>query len=159
MSKIKEIKAREILDSRGNPTVEVKVTLENGMWAKAGVPSGASTGVHEAHELRDGDTKRYSGKGVLKAVKNVNTIINKSLKGEVVFNRESSADVQCSEFRADLFQFAIDIHAFIQFIPIVGSVLDPRIDEEVKHLEFELRMSLDLVEVERQDIIRSDPKS
>lgn len=88
MSKIKEIKAREILDSRGNPTVEVKVTLENGMWAKAGVPSGASTGVHEAHELRDGDTKRYSGKGVLKAVKNVNTIINKGLKGEVVFNQE-----------------------------------------------------------------------
>lgn len=88
MSKIKEIKAREILDSRGNPTVEVKVFLEDGVSAKAGVPSGASTGVHEAFELRDGDTKRYNGKGVLKAVKNVNTIINKALKGENVFDQE-----------------------------------------------------------------------
>ncbi|PKM91712.1 phosphopyruvate hydratase [Candidatus Falkowbacteria bacterium HGW-Falkowbacteria-1] len=88
MSKIKEIKAREILDSRGNPTVEVKVSLDNGLWAKASVPSGASTGVHEAHELRDGDKKRYSGKGVLKAVKNVNSVIAKNLKGEIVFNQE-----------------------------------------------------------------------
>lgn len=88
MSKIKEIVGREILDSRGNPTVEVKVVLENGMWAKAGVPSGASTGAHEAYELRDGDEKRYSGKGVLKAVKNVNTIIAKNLKGYSVFEQE-----------------------------------------------------------------------
>lgn len=88
MSKIKEIRAREILDSRGNPTLEVKVFLENGLWSKASVPSGASTGTHEAFELRDGDDKRYSGKGVLKAIKNVNTTIAKSLKGESVFNQE-----------------------------------------------------------------------
>ncbi|MFA5420560.1 MAG: phosphopyruvate hydratase [Patescibacteria group bacterium] len=88
MTKIKEVKAREILDSRGNPTVEVKVFLDNGISAKAGVPSGASTGIHEAFELRDGDKKRYGGNGVLKAVKNVNTIINKALKGEDVFSQE-----------------------------------------------------------------------
>jgi enolase len=88
MSKIKEIKAREILDSRGNPTVEVKVSLENGLSAKAGVPSGASTGVYEACELRDGDKNRYEGKGVLKAVKNVNTEINECLKGFDVFDQK-----------------------------------------------------------------------
>jgi enolase len=81
MSKIKTIQAREILDSRGNPTVEAKVVLASGITAKASVPSGASTGVHEAHELRDGDKKRYGGKGVLKAVKNVNTTIAAKLKG------------------------------------------------------------------------------
>ena len=80
MSKIKAITAREILDSRGNPTVEAKVALENGLSAVAKVPSGASTGTHEALELRDGG-KRYGGKGVLKAVKNVNTIIAKALIG------------------------------------------------------------------------------
>ncbi|MCR4409310.1 MAG: phosphopyruvate hydratase [Candidatus Saccharicenans sp.] len=69
------VKAREILDSRGNPTVEVEIRLEDGTVATAGVPSGASTGVHEALELRDGDKKRYSGKGVLKAVDNVNRLI------------------------------------------------------------------------------------
>jgi enolase (EC 4.2.1.11) len=72
---IKEIKAREILDSRGNPTVEVEVVLEDGTIARAAVPSGASTGIHEALELRDGDKKRYGGKGVLKAVENVNKLI------------------------------------------------------------------------------------
>ncbi|MDA3839762.1 MAG: phosphopyruvate hydratase [Patescibacteria group bacterium] len=81
MTKIKEIKSREILDSRGNPTLETKIILENGVWAKASVPSGASTGIHEAWELRDGDEKRYEGKGVLKAVENVNTKINKALSG------------------------------------------------------------------------------
>lgn len=81
MAKIKSIKAREILDSRGNPTVEVEVILDNGKKAWAGVPSGASTGSREALELRDGDKKRYNGKGVLKAVKNVNTIIAPKLKG------------------------------------------------------------------------------
>ena len=69
---IEKIRAREILDSRGNPTVEVEVTLECGAFGRAGVPSGASTGVHEALELRDGDKKRYGGKGVKKAVDNVN---------------------------------------------------------------------------------------
>jgi len=78
--KIKQITAREILDSRGNPTVEAKVCLENGIIGMAKVPSGASTGKHEALELRDGG-KRYGGKGVLKAVKNVNTIIAKELIG------------------------------------------------------------------------------
>lgn len=81
MSKIKKIVAREILDSRGNPTVEAKVFLVNGMVSKASVPSGASTGIHEAVELRDGDLSRYGGKGVLKAVKNVNTVIEKALVG------------------------------------------------------------------------------
>jgi len=78
--KIKNIIAREILDSRGNPTVEVRVTLQNGISAVASVPSGASTGSHEALELRDGDKKRYGGKGVLKAVKHVNGEINSLLK-------------------------------------------------------------------------------
>jgi enolase len=88
MSKIKKIIAREILDSRGNPTVETKIILENGISAKAGVPSGASTGEHEAFELRDLDYKRYGGKGVLKAVKNVNTKINKLLTGKNVLKQE-----------------------------------------------------------------------
>ena len=78
--KIKQITAREILDSRGNPTVEAKVVLENGMSAVAKVPSGASTGTHEALELRDGG-RRYGGKGVLRAVKNVNTEIAKAICG------------------------------------------------------------------------------
>lgn len=81
MAKIKSVKAREILDSRGNPTVEVEVVCDNGKKAWAGVPSGASTGSREALELRDGDKKRYGGKGVLKAVKNVNEIIAPKLKG------------------------------------------------------------------------------
>ena len=75
MGKIKEIHAREILDSRGNPTVEVDVLLENGVLGRASVPSGASTGSREALELRDNDKKRFMGKGVLKAVDNVNNII------------------------------------------------------------------------------------
>ena len=79
--KIEKIKAREILDSRGNPTIEVDVWLESGAFGRAAVPSGASTGEHEAIELRDGDKKRYGGKGVLSAVKNVNSIIAPVLKG------------------------------------------------------------------------------
>ena len=75
MTGIEEIIAREILDSRGNPTVEVEVLLEYGAVGRAAVPSGASTGVHEAVELRDGDAERYGGKGVLKAVENVNDVI------------------------------------------------------------------------------------
>ena len=78
---IKNIKAREILDSRGNPTVEVDVFLENGVFGRAAVPSGASTGEHEAAELRDNDKSRYSGKGVLNAVKNVNYEVKKILIG------------------------------------------------------------------------------
>ena len=79
--KIEKIKAREILDSRGNPTIEVDVWLESGAFGRAAVPSGASTGEHEAIELRDGHKKRYGGKGVLLAVKNVNSIIAPALKG------------------------------------------------------------------------------
>ena len=78
---IESISALEILDSRGNPTVEVEVTLADGSWGRAAVPSGASTGVHEALELRDGDKKRYLGKGVTKAVANVNGVIADALFG------------------------------------------------------------------------------
>ncbi len=84
MTKILDIRAREILDSRGNPTVEADVILENGVMGRAAVPSGASTGSREAVELRDGDKKRYLGKGVQKAVKNVNTEIKKALVGKEV---------------------------------------------------------------------------
>lgn len=78
---INKIVAREVLDSRGNPTIEVDVWLEGGALGRAAVPSGASTGEHEAWELRDGDKKRYGGKGVLKAVENVNTAIASAIKG------------------------------------------------------------------------------
>ncbi|KKU80111.1 MAG: Enolase [Candidatus Peregrinibacteria bacterium GW2011_GWA2_47_7] len=86
MATIKDIRAREILDSRGNPTLEVTAYSENQV-ARASVPSGASTGTHEALELRDGDLKRYRGKGVLKAVDNVDTIIRKALLGHDLFNQ------------------------------------------------------------------------
>jgi len=82
MSKIVEVKGRQIIDSRGNPTVEVDITLESGAFGRAAVPSGASTGEHEAIELRDGDTSRYLGKGVTKVVENVNTVIADAIKGE-----------------------------------------------------------------------------
>ena len=82
MSAITIIHAREILDSRGNPTVEAEVTLESGAFGRAAVPSGASTGVREALELRDGDKSRYLGKGVTRAVENVNTVIRSALVGE-----------------------------------------------------------------------------
>ncbi len=82
MSTITSIHARQILDSRGNPTVEVDVTLSDGSFGRAAVPSGASTGSHEALELRDGDAKVYCGKSVEKAVKNVNTVIKKELSGK-----------------------------------------------------------------------------
>lgn len=81
MTKIKSVRAREILDSRGNPTVEVDLSLKDGSFGRAAVPSGASTGSHEAVELRDGE-KRYEGKGVLKAVKNVNIVIAKTIIGK-----------------------------------------------------------------------------
>ena len=81
MSKIKNVYAREILDSRGNPTVEVEVTLDSGIVGTASVPSGASTGINEALELRDNDKNRYLGKGVLTAVNNVNTIIKDNIVG------------------------------------------------------------------------------
>src|SRR3989338_10006535 len=79
---ITKVRALEILDSRGNPTVRVRVTLRDGTSASASVPSGASTGSHEALELRDGDKRRYNGKGVRRAVRNVNTVIAKLLVGK-----------------------------------------------------------------------------
>ncbi|MDD2326471.1 MAG: phosphopyruvate hydratase [Alphaproteobacteria bacterium] len=81
MSTIAQVHAREILDSRGNPTVEVDVTLESGAFGRAAVPSGASTGAHEAVELRDGDKERFGGKGTLRAVENVNTEISDAVVG------------------------------------------------------------------------------
>jgi len=89
MNRIKKIVAREILDSRGNPTVEVDVVLESGVVGRASVPSGASTGENEAIELRDGDMNRYKGKGVLKAVANVNNIIAHALVGVNVLNQRA----------------------------------------------------------------------
>lgn len=87
MSFISSIQARQILDSRGNPTVEVDVITSNGVLGRAAVPSGASTGAHEAVELRDGDKKVYVGKGVLKAVQNINTTILEELKGSYIFDQ------------------------------------------------------------------------
>ena len=81
MSAIVDIIGREILDSRGNPTVECDVLLESGVMGRAAVPSGASTGAREAIELRDGDANRYGGKGVLKAVENINTEISEAIMG------------------------------------------------------------------------------
>lgn len=87
MSLIADIRARQILDSRGNPTVEVDVYTENGFMGRAAVPSGASTGIHEAAELRDNDSNIYLGKGVLKAVKNVNDLISNELIGSYIFDQ------------------------------------------------------------------------
>lgn len=82
--RIKKLFAREVLDSRGNPTIEVELELESGVKGRAAVPSGASTGIHEALEMRDNDAKRYGGKGVLKAVENVNNVISPALTGKDV---------------------------------------------------------------------------
>ncbi|HHH54064.1 MAG TPA: phosphopyruvate hydratase, partial [Bacteroidetes bacterium] len=87
MSNIIDIRSREVLDSRGNPTVEVDVLTKAGIMGRAIVPSGASTGKHEAVELRDGDKNRYGGKGVLKACDNVNGPIRETLIGEDVFDQ------------------------------------------------------------------------
>ena len=99
MSTIVDIFAREILDSRGNPTVEADVLLQSGAFGRAAVPSGASTGVHEAVELRDGDKSRYMGKGVEKAVENVNEAISDALIGfdsESTNNPDGAAAAECS---------------------------------------------------------------
>ena len=87
MSFIHSIVARQILDSRGNPTIEVDVITDQGIMGRAAVPSGASTGMHEAVELRDNDKTQYLGKGVLRAVNNVNTIIAEKLKGMYIFDQ------------------------------------------------------------------------
>jgi enolase len=86
---IRSVVGREILDSRGNPTIEADVVLDNGILGRAAVPSGASTGTHEAVEFRDGDRKRFNGKGVLRAVENVNAIIAPALVGEGVLNQRA----------------------------------------------------------------------
>ncbi|HKL39815.1 MAG TPA: phosphopyruvate hydratase, partial [Cryomorphaceae bacterium] len=87
MSYIAKLVAREILDSRGNPTVEVDVITDNGIMGRAAVPSGASTGVHEAVELRDDDKERYLGKGVTRAVHNINNLLNEELNGAYIFDQ------------------------------------------------------------------------
>ncbi len=94
---IVDVLAREILDSRGNPTVEVDVMLDDGSFGRAAVPSGASTGAYEAVELRDGVKKRYMGKGVLKAVKNVNNII-----AQEVIGMEALDQAEMDQFLIDL---------------------------------------------------------
>ncbi|HWW80033.1 MAG TPA: phosphopyruvate hydratase, partial [Steroidobacteraceae bacterium] len=88
MSRIAAIRGREIIDSRGNPTVEADVILDSGAMGRAAVPSGASTGTREAVELRDGDKKRYGGKGVLKAVENINSVLQQALVGHDVTDQE-----------------------------------------------------------------------
>ncbi len=97
MGEIVQVKAREILDSRGNPTIEVEVWLDSGIYGRAAVPSGASTGTHEALELRDKDPKRYHGKGVLNAVRNVNDIIGPELVGF-----ESTAQAEIDQLLIEL---------------------------------------------------------
>ncbi len=97
MGEIVQVKAREILDSRGNPTIEVEVWLDSGLYGRAAVPSGASTGTHEALELRDKDPKRYHGKGVLNAVRNVNDIIGPELVGF-----ESTAQAEIDQLLIEL---------------------------------------------------------
>src|SRR6058998_957779 len=96
MAVIEDVIAREILDSRGNPTVEVDVLLADGSLGRAAVPSGASTGEHEALELRDGDPKRFRGKGVLKAVANVNEQIAPRLRGRSPFDQTGLDETMCS---------------------------------------------------------------
>jgi enolase len=106
MAAIASIKAREILDSRGNPTVEVDVTLDDGSFGRAAVPSGASTGTREALELRDGDKSRYAGKGVLKAVANVNGAIADKLKGADASDQkaidQTMLDMDGTEYKSNL---------------------------------------------------------
>ena len=97
MSLIADIRAREIIDSRGNPTIEADVILSTGTHGRAAVPSGASTGTREAVELRDGDPKRYGGKGVLRAVDNVNTLLR-----EVLIGKESIDQARSEEHTSEL---------------------------------------------------------
>jgi enolase len=96
MSYIAKIHARQILDSRGNPTVEVDVFTDAGVMGRAAVPSGASTGIHEAVELRDGDKNIYVGKGVLKAVDNVINTLNEELNGAYIFDQNLIDKAMCS---------------------------------------------------------------
>ena len=101
--KIKNIIGREILDSRGNPTVEVDIYLENNIFARASVPSGASTGIYEAYELRDNDNSRYLGKGVEKAVFNINNEIKNALLNKDSSNQKEIDERVCEEL--SLYQY------------------------------------------------------
>ncbi len=112
MTIIKEVKAREILDSRGNPTVEVDLTLATGAAGRASVPSGASTGEHEALELRDQDPGRYQGKGVLKAVENVNTRISAALSGRD-FSNQAELDGRLIELDATADKSSLGANAIL----------------------------------------------
>ena len=113
MEKIKKIHAREILDSRGNPTVECDVVLEDGSFGRAAVPSGASTGIHEALELRDGDKNRYLGKGVKKAIQNINELVNNfSFKNLIKLDRLSVVYFSFSVLNVVKFKLQI----FLQFV-------------------------------------------
>ena len=93
MTKIKKVHARQVFDSRGNPTIEAEVILENNIKASSIVPSGASTGAFEAHELRDNDKKYFLGKSVLKAVKNVNTVISEKITGQEPNDQKNIDDI------------------------------------------------------------------
>ena len=115
---IEKVHAREILDSRGNPTVEVEVTLDNGVMGRASVPSGASTGENEALELRDGDKNRFGGKGVLKAVENVNNIIAPALKGCCVLQQRASSVLMPSLVCLWLLRKQLPKHSIFLFIVI-----------------------------------------
>ncbi|HEX2586242.1 MAG TPA: phosphopyruvate hydratase, partial [Steroidobacteraceae bacterium] len=106
MTKIVDIRGREIIDSRGNPTVEADVILDSGIVGRAAVPSGASTGSREAMELRDGDKSRYMGKGVLKAVANVNGPLKKALLGRDALDQagldKTMLDLDGTDFKTNL---------------------------------------------------------
>ena len=93
MTKIKKVHARQVFDSRGNPTVETEITLENNIKTSSIVPSGASTGAFEAHELRDNDKNYFLGKSVLKAVKNVNTVISEKITGQEPNDQKNIDDI------------------------------------------------------------------
>ena len=116
MTVIDKVHAREILDSRGNPTVEVEVLLSSGARGRAAVPSGASTGEHEALELRDGDAKRYLGKGVLRAVANVNDVIGPALHG---FDPTRQLDIDPEGLARTVRAFNAAVMRDVQFNPAV----------------------------------------
>ena len=114
MSQIIGIHSRQILDSRGNPTVEVEVYTEAGAFGRAAVPSGASTGVHEACELRDGDKSYFLGKSVLQAVKNVNTTLADELRGMQVAD-QSAIDARMIEIDGTANKSKIGANAILEF--------------------------------------------
>ena len=159
MSAIVDVIAREILDSRGNPTIEADVLLESGVLGRASVPSGASVGTREAVELRDGDAQRYSGKGVLTAVENVNTEISETLMGldavdqsfidQALINLDGTENksrlganailaVSLAVAKAAAGIFAVDhfqrpATVFFEFIAVPSIGITDRMDDQVLH--------------------------